>query len=98
MVLGANKNGSFSLNVTDKVIPSSNEVKLLGITTDYELKLKKHMNELCLKASYKFHGLQRIRRYSLVDKARLLVNAFIDSRFNYAPLLWMFADKILIEK
>ena len=87
MVLGANKNDCFNLNVTGKVIPSSSEVKLLGITIDYELKFKKHINELCRKASYKLHALQRIRRDLSVDKARLLANAFIDSQFNYAPLI-----------
>ena len=40
MVLGANKNDCFNLNVAGKVIPSSSEVKLLGITIDYELKFK----------------------------------------------------------
>ena len=79
MALGANKNDCFNLNVAGKVIPSSSEVKLLGITIDYDLKFKKHINELCRKASYKLHALQRIRRYLSVDKAKLLVNAFIDS-------------------
>ena len=44
MVLGANKNDFFNLNVADKVIPSAGEVKLLGITIDYELKFKKHIS------------------------------------------------------
>ena len=63
MVLGANKNDCFNLNVAGKVIPSSSEAKLLGIRTDYKLEFKKHINELCRKASYKLHALQRIRRY-----------------------------------
>ena len=57
MVLGANKNDCFNLNVAAQVIPSSSEVKLLGITVDDELKFKKHINELCRKASYKLHAL-----------------------------------------
>ena len=73
MVLGANKNDYFNLNVAGKVIPSSSEVKLLGITIDYDLKFKKHINELCRKASYKLHALQRIRRYLSVDKANYLL-------------------------
>ena len=36
IVLGANKNDSFNLNVAGEVIPSSSEVKLVGITIDYE--------------------------------------------------------------
>ena len=49
MVVGANKNDCFNLNETGKVILSSSEVKLLGITIDYELKFKKHIHELCGK-------------------------------------------------
>ena len=63
MALGANKNDSFNLNVAGNVIPSTSEVKLLGIMIDNELKFKKHINELCRKASYKLHALQKIRRY-----------------------------------
>ena len=52
-----------------------------------------------IKKTYKWtHALQRIRRNLSVDKARLLANAFIDSQFNYAPLIWMFAGKTLINK
>ena len=98
MVLVANKNDCFNLNVAGRVIPSSSEVKLLEITIDYELKFKKHINELCRKASYKLHALLKIRRYLSVVKARLLANAFIDSHFNYVPLIWMFAGKKLIKK
>ena len=81
-----------------EVVPSSSEVKLLGITIDYDLKFKKHINELCRKASYELHALQRIRKYLSIDKAKLFANAFIDSQFNNAPLLWMFAGKTLINK
>ena len=75
------------------VIPCSNEVKLLGVTIDNELKFKKHVEDLCKKASYKLHALRRIREYLTVEKARILANAFINSHFNYAPLMWMFAGK-----
>ena len=44
-------------------------------------------------AQYKLHALRRIRKYLTLDKAKLLGNAFIDSQFNYAPLIWMFCHK-----
>ena len=78
MVLGPNKIDSLNLSVVAKVIPSSSDVKLLWITIDYELKFKKHINELRRKASHKLHALQRIRKYLSIDKAKLLANAFID--------------------
>ena len=70
-------------------------MKLFGITIDYDVKFKKHTNELCRNASYKLHALQRVRRYLSVDKAKLLTNAFIDCQLNYATLIWMFAGKTL---
>ena len=33
-----------------------------------------------------------------MEKAKILANAFINSQFNYAPLGWMFAGKISINK
>ena len=71
----------------------AHEVELLGITIDKALNLKKHIKTLCRSAQYKLHALRRIRKYLTLDKAKLLGNAFIDSQFNYAPLIWMFCHK-----
>ena len=48
--------------------------------------------------SYKLHALCRIKKYLTIEKAKLLVNAFINSQFNYAPLIWVFANKSSIDK
>ena len=40
----------------------------------------------------------RIRKYLTLDKAILLGNTFINSEFNYAPLIWMFSRKTLYHK
>ena len=98
MVLGVKNIAPFRLNVNGKIIPCSNEVKLLGITIDNELKFKKHIEDFCKKASHKLRALSRIRGYLTVEKARILANAFIDSQCNYAPLIWMFVGKTLINK
>ena len=95
MLLGVKNIVHLTINVNGKIIPCSNEVKLLGITIDNELKLKKHIEDLSKKASYKLHARRRIRGYLTVEKARILANTFIDSQFNYAPLIWMFTGKIL---
>ena len=88
----------FGLNVNNKNIPCSNEVKLLGITIDNDLKFKKNIENPWKNASHKLHALRKRRGYLKVEKARTLANAFIDSQFNYAPLIWMFAGKALINK
>ena len=56
------------------------------------------MDKLCRNAQYKLHALRRIRKYLSLEKAKILGNAFIDSQFNYAPLIWMFCRKELIFK
>ena len=60
---------------------------------------KKYIIQLCRRASYKLHTLQRTRKYLTVDTAKLLANALINSQFNYVrPLIWMFASKSSIDK
>ena len=89
MILGDKKNNTFVLNIHDKEIKNSSEVELLGITIDSQLKFKKYIDNLCRKASYKLHALRRIRNFLTVEKAKMLANAFINSQFNYAPLLYV---------
>ena len=98
MILGANKNKSFSINIRGINIPSKNEVTLLGITIDHELKFKKHIEDICKRASFKLYALNRIKKYVGTEKARIFANAFIESQFNYAALIWMFASKMAINK
>ena len=86
MALGIDYIGSLNLNVASKVIPSSSEVKVLGITIDNKIIFKKHIKDVCQKASFKLHALKRIRTYLTVEKARLLSNVFIDSQVNYVQL------------
>ena len=97
IVLGVKNIAPFRLNVNDKITSCSNEVKLLGITIDNKLKFKKHIKDICKKASYKLHALRRIG-YLTVEKARILSNAIIDSQFDYAALIWMFAGETLTNK
>ena len=46
-------------------------------------RVKKHISELCRRASYKLHTLRRIRKYLTVEKAKLLENVFINRQLNF---------------
>ena len=70
----------------------------IGLTIDKKLNFSKHIDKLCRNAQYKLHALRRIRKYLSLEKAKMLGNAFIDSQFNYAPLIWMFCRKGLYLK
>ena len=44
---------------------------------------------LCSIANYKVPALRRIRKYLTLEKAKLLSNAFENSKFHYAFVIWM---------
>ena len=67
---------------------SSNE-KLLWITIDSVLKFENHMTKLCLKFSKKPNTLCRISSFMSIENRKPLIKAFIESQFNYCPLIWM---------
>ena len=76
-------------------VKESNEVILLGITIDNKLVFKKHIENLCRTAQCKLHALTRIRKCLTLNK---VYGSFINSQFNYAPLIWMFCRKFLYHK
>ena len=79
--------------ISDVVLTSSVEEKLLGITLHSELKFEKHIPDMCNKASQKIHVLSRITSYMSLNKWRLLMKTFVESQFNYCPFIWMFHSK-----
>ena len=98
MILGTNTDIKINLFLDGNKIEKSQEVFLLGITIDDKLSFKRHVENICRKAKYKLHALQSIRKYLSTDKAEALCNAFINSQFYYAPLIWMLAGKLLISR
>ena len=98
MILGDKQNTSFFLNINGKKTNNSREIEFLGLVIDNQLKFKKHIQNLRKKAPLKLHALRRIRKLLTVEKAGILANAFINSQFNYALLIWMLASKTAINK
>ena len=98
MILNRKNHRRQRMLINSITVKESNEMILLGITIDNKLVFKKHIENLCSTAQYKLHALTHIRRYLTLDKAILLGNTFINSQFNYAPLIWMFCRKTLYHK
>ena len=94
MILGKGSRLPVILNINNIKIRESQKVILLGLTIDNCLTFKDHIDTLCRNASYKLHALRRIRKYLTPDKAKVLYNAFINSQFSYASIIWMFCGKI----
>ena len=81
------------IEINDEIIRGEPTVKLLGITINNRLDFNDHVSNLCKKASQKLHALTRISSYISSDKLLLLMKAFIESQFNYCPLVWMFHNR-----
>ena len=92
MVLGKSTRQSIMLNINNIKIRESSSVTLLGLTIDNQLTFKDHIN-ICHRANLKLHALRSIRKYLSTVKAKLLYNAFINSQFNYASIIWLFCHK-----
>ena len=93
MILGKAKREPILLKINLIEIKESSTVVLLGLTIDSCLTFKNHIDILCRNANYKLHALRRIRKYLSPGKAKILYNAFINSQFSYASIIWMFCRK-----
>ena len=101
MILGKTPRQLIIINMNHIKVEESQNVVLLGLTIDNRLTFKDHVDMLCSTANYKLHALRRIRKYLTLEKTKLLYNAFINSQFNYASVIWMFCrkkDYLKIEK
>ena len=87
MILGKSTRQDIVLDTTNTKIRESSSVVLLGLTIDNRLTFKDHINILCRRASFKLHALRRIRKYLTNDKAKLLYNAFLNNKFDYASTI-----------
>ena len=64
--------------------------KLVGIKIDSKLMFDSHVECLCKKASGKLSALSRLVYELDCNQRKLLLNAFITSKFSYALVVWMF--------
>ena len=87
-----------TLTLGKEVIHSKNSVELLGINIDKNLNFTDHISNLCNKGNLKLHALARISKYLNESKLKLIMKTFIQSQFNYCPLVWMFHNRTLNQK
>ena len=73
----------------DTFLENEESVRLLGVQIDKNLNFKEDITTLLKEGNKKLHALIRVRKYTTKDKLRLIMKTFIESQFNYCPLLWM---------
>ena len=76
-------------------ITSSSCKKLLGITKDSDLKFDQNISDLCNKGSKNINALCRIRSYMSLEKRRIVIETFVESKLSYCHLIWMLDSRIL---
>ena len=79
-------------------ITSSTAETLLGITIDSELNFQNHPSAICNKVSRKINALGRTANYMPLEKRHIELKTFIESQFNYCPLIWMFHSRTINNK
>ena len=82
----------------NEFLESEDSVKLLGVQIDQNLNFEEHINKMLKKGNQKLHALMRISPFLDKDKLRLMMKTFIESQFNYCPLIWMCHSRTLNSK
>ena len=67
--------------------------KLLGITFDSNLTMKKHIAKICKQAANKLNALAHIAKFLDQNKRILLMKSVVISQFNYCPIIWMYCQR-----
>ena len=80
-------------------LESEESVKLLGVKIDQNLNFEEHVAFLLKEGNKKLHALMRVSKYITdKDKLKLIMRTFIESQFNYCPLIWMCHSRELNRK
>ena len=69
------------------------QVKVLGVMLDSKLNFNHHVSALCTKAARQLNALARISRFLSTSSRMIIYNSFINSNFNYCPIVWHFCGK-----
>ena len=73
-----------------KLVHLSSTDKFLGIQIVSDLTFDKHVSSICNKVAKKINVLILLVNYMSLDKRRMVMKVFIESKFSYCPLIWMF--------
>jgi hypothetical protein len=72
-----------AVTLEDVIIPTSDDVRSLGITTDHSLSFSKHIDITCKAAGYHVRAHRHIRKFFTADDAMIAATAMVSSRLDY---------------
>ena len=71
------------LTVGTDNVKASESIKILGVTLDHSMNMKKAIANTCRSAHMHIRKINSIRRYLCEDSTKLLVNSTVLSRLDY---------------
>ena len=86
------------LNINNKIIKSSDEVTLLGITIDNKLSFNKHIPNICKIAANQLNAIKRLQKHFSITTKRQMAKTFVLSQFNYCPSFGTFVETVTFTK
>ena len=69
-----------------------------GVQIDKNVDFEEHITSLLKEGNQELYALMHISKYLTRDKIMLIMKTFIESQFNYCPLLWMCHSRELNRK
>lgn len=79
----------FNYKLSDASLERVYEIRDLGLVMDYKLDFHTHINKIC-KSAYKMLGfvMRTASQFDNVRVARVLYNAYVRSKLEYAAVIW----------
>ena len=74
------------------------QVRVLGITIDEELKWQPHIDNICKQVARNLFLLGQPRKYVDIDCRKLFFNAYLMAHINYASTVWSNASEVHLKK
>ena len=87
-----------TFHLVNNVIKCEENIKLLGVTIDFQLNFNVHVSNICKRASKQLNVLKRIGKHSYRLGKLNVYHYFILSNFTYCPLTWHFCGEVNTKK
>ena len=85
-----------NIQIGDSNVESTSCARNLGVQFEDNLSMEKHVNNVCLAASFTLHKLSQIRKYLDNHSIEKLVHAFVTCRRDYCnSLSYGLPDKLI---
>ena len=83
-----------TLQIDDSIVLKPEpQANVLGVMLDSKLNFNHHVSAICTKAARQLNALASISRFLSTSSRMIIYNSFINSNFNYCPILWHFCGK-----